>query len=158
MYLNRLGSSSSAALRSHHITWTSERRWAIPATFMHQECSGMLKPAEAARVVGKLHFWFARRRVRFWRNSGSVHTSPCLLTDVWKRRSEEWWMQREEAKRVSVWFFSWPGKDKNSERLWMISTGVLFPSFTVDVLSLDVLHLYLLLSFILFHLSHLKLG
>lgn len=157
MYLNRLGSSSSAALRSHHITWTSERRWAIPATFMHQECSGMLKPAEAARVVGKLHFWFARRRVRFWRNSGSVHTSPCLLTDVWKRRSEEWWMQREEAKRVSV-VFSWPGKDKNSERLWMISTGVLFPSFTVDVLSLDVLHLYLLLSFILFHLSHLKLG
>lgn len=157
MYLNRVGSSSSAALRSHHITWTSERRWAIPATFMHQECSGMLKPAEAARVVGKLHFWFARRRVRFWRNSGSVHTSPCLLTDVWKRRSEEWWMQREEAKRVSV-VFSWPGKDKNSERLWMISTGVLFPSFTVDVLSLDVLHLYLLLSFILFHLSHLKLG
>lgn len=157
MYLNRLGSSSSAALRSHHITWTSERRWAIPATFMHQECSGMLKPAEAARVVGKLHFWFARRRVRFWRNSGSVHTSPCLLTDVWKRRSEEWWMQREEAKRVSV-VFSRPGKDKNSERLWMISTGVLFPSFTVDVLSLDVLHLYLLLSFILFHLSHLKLG
>lgn len=157
MYLNRLGSSSSAALRSHHITWTSERRWAIPATFMHQECSGMLKPAEAARVVGKLHFWFARKRVRFWRNSGSVHTSPCLLTDVWKRRSEEWWMQREEAKRVSV-VFSWPGKDKNSERLWMISTGVLFPSFTVDVLSLDVLHLYLLLSFILFHLSHLKLG
>lgn len=157
MYLNRLGSSSSAALRSHHITWTSERRWAIPATFMHQECSGMLKPAEAARVVGKLHFWFARRRVRFWRNSGSVHTSPCLLTDVWKRRSEEWWMQREEAKRVSV-VFSWPGKDKNSEQLWMISTGVLFPSFTVDVLSLDVLHLYLLLSFILFHLSHLKLG
>lgn len=157
MYLNRLGSSSSAALRSHHITWTSERRWAIPATFMHQECSGMLKPAEAARVVGKLHFWFARRRVRFWRNSGSVHTSPCLLTDVWKRRSEEWWMQREEAKRVSV-VFSWPGKDKDSERLWMISTGVLFPSFTVDVLSLDVLHLYLLLSFILFHLSHLKLG
>lgn len=58
----------------------------------------MLKPAEAAHVVGKLHFWFARRRVRFWRNSGSVHTSPCLLTDVWKRRSEE-------AKRVSVWFF-----------------------------------------------------
>lgn len=105
MYLNRVGSSSSAALRSHHITWTSERRWAIPATFMHQECSGMLKPAEAARVVGKLHFWFARKRVRFWRNSGSVHTSPCLLTDVWKRRSEEWWMQREEAKRVSVWFF-----------------------------------------------------
>lgn len=157
MYLNRVGSSSSAALRSHHITWTSERRWAIPATFMHQECSGMLKPAEAARVVGKLHFWFARRRVRFWRNSGSVHTSPCLLTDVWKRRSEEWWMQREEAKRVSV-VFSRPGKDKNSERLWMISTGVLFPSFTVDVLSLDVLHLYLLLSFILFHLSHLKLG
>lgn len=157
MYLNRLGSSSSAALRSHHITWTSERRWAIPATFMHQECSGMLKPAEAARVVGKLHFWFARKRVRFWRNSGSVHTSPCLLTDVWKRRSEEWWMQREEAKRVSV-VFSRPGKDKNSERLWMISTGVLFPSFTVDVLSLDVLHLYLLLSFILFHLSHLKLG